>query len=502
MPPELIHSWTNDYVDFLRDESRRVGEAESISFPTSEAEVVEVVKEVCGAGGSITTQGAKTGIAAGAVPLSGHIMNLSRMNAVGEVIPGPESHEAHIVVQPGAILSEVHKVVEKAGFFFPPDPTETSASIGGMVACNASGAMSFFYGSTRKWVNALRIVLAYGEVVTPRRGEDIYRGRGYGFLTEEGNALIGELPSYQMPKVKSAAGYYVDDDMEDIDIMIGMEGTLGIVTEIELRLIRAPKAIFALTVFLPSEESALKFVRFLREDLERKPVAIEFFNHNALDLLRKMKASYEAFKEIPALKPEFHTAIYTEFHAKSEDALEDTIMEIMEKMVELGASDEEAWCATSESELERLKAFRHAVPEAVNLLIDERKRVSPDLTKLGTDMSVPDSCLEAVMEMYNTDLAASGLDSVIFGHIGDNHVHVNILPNSADEFQKGKELYLAWAKRVVKMGGSVSAEHGIGKLKTQFLKLMYGDEAVGEMRELKRRFDPGMCLNPGNLFEV
>jgi D-lactate dehydrogenase (cytochrome) len=102
--------------------------------------------------------------------------------------------------------------------------------------------------------------------------------------------------------------------------------------------------------------------------------------------------------------------------------------------------------------------------------------------------------------MYNAELREAGLESVIFGHIGNNHLHVNILPHTLEEYDRGRELYLSWARRVVEVGGSVSAEHGIGKIKAPFLVMMYGDEAVGEMRDLRRIFDPEGILNPGNLF--
>jgi len=484
--------WTSEYEDYLRDESRRVGSADSISFPTSEAEVVEIVKAVRAQGGMITTQGARTGIVAGAVPQGGHILNLSRMNRIGEV------RDASITVEPGAILDNIREAIENKGLFFPPDPTETTASIGGMVACNASGALTYHYGPVRNWVQSLRMVLSDGDVIGLKRGQCSAQGRAFSLTTEGGRTISGELPTYSLPSVKSAAGYYVAKDMDMLDLLIGMEGTLGIVTEIELKLIPRPGAINGLTIFLPTEEAALKLVRILREELN--PVAIEFFNHDALDLLRRMKSESSAFEKIPSLKPEFHTAVYTEFHADTDEEIEEPIMVLMEAIIELGGSDEDTWYATTDRELEPLKAFRHATPEAVNLLIDQRKHDCPELTKLGTDMSVPDEHLELVIAMYDADLAENKLESVMFGHIGNNHVHVNILPHSVEEYEKGKALYLIWAKEIVGWGGSVSAEHGIGKIKVPFLRMMYGDDAIAEMRALRSLFDPASMLNPGDLF--
>ena len=504
---ELIAPWTPDYEVFLRDESRRIGSADSISFPKTEAEVAEVIGKVRECGGSITVQGARTGIVAGAVPQGGHVMNLSRMNAIGEVTVDEGTGEGRVRVQPGALLSDLRDAVAKHGLFFPPDPTETSASLGGMVACNASGAMTFHYGPTRAWVEALRVVLSDGSVLALRRGESFASGRRFSVTTDTGRAISGVLPSYSIPGVKSAAGYFAADDMDLIDLFIGMEGTLGVITEIELRLIPRPKAINGLTLFLPSEEAALELVRVLRceevegfEVLPARPVAIEFFNCNALNLLRKAKAESSAFEKIPALKPSFHTAVYTEFHGESDDQLEEIVMLAMEAVMELGGSDEDTWFATTDRELEPLKAFRHATPEAVNLVIDERKRSCPELTKLGTDMSVPDEHLESVIAMYDAGLAENGLESVMFGHIGNNHVHVNILPRDMAEYDRGKSLYMNWASEVVKLGGSVSAEHGIGKIKAPFLRMMYGAEGIEQMRALRELFDPDGLLNPGDLF--
>lgn len=505
MTENLITSWDHDYDDYLHDESRRTGTADSISFPRSEDEVVEVIREMRAAGKPVTVQGARTGIVAGAVPQGGHILNLSRMNGIGEI--RRDGEKAFITVQPGAALDMVREVITRENLFFTPDPTETSASIGGMAANNASGAMSFHYGATRCWVESLRVVLSDGSVLHLKRGENFATGRSFSVTTENGKTISGHLPSYKMPGVKSAAGYYVADDMDMLDLFIGMEGTLGVVTEAELRLIPRPEAMVGLTLFLPTEVAALALVRVLRgEDVEgfvspaMRPVAIEFFNSDALDLLREMRSESTAFSEIPVLKPHYHTAINIEFHGASEEELEEAVMQVMEAAMELGASDEDTWYATTEREMEPLKAFRHAIPEAVNLLIGERKKTHPELIKLGTDMSVPDRYLEQVIGMYDSDLESAGLESVVFGHIGNNHVHVNILPRDMSEYEKGKALYLSWAERVVALGGSVSAEHGIGKIKAPFLKMMYGEECIAQMRELKKLFDPEMILNPGNLF--
>ena len=496
---------SGEHEDYLHDESRSTGFADSISFPTTEADVIEVVNAIRAQGGSITIQGARTGITGGAVPNGGHILSLQRMNAISGIERDAAAGTATITVQPGALLQDIYRAVESEGLFFPPDPTETSASIGGAVACNASGAMSHYYGPTRRWIRSIRLVLSDGSVLAIARGEHRAQGRAFSLTTDSGRTISGQLSAYTQPPVKSAAGYYVADDMDLIDLFIGMEGTLGVVTEAELLLISRPTAVLGLTAFLPSEEAALQFVRALRGDVggsagSVRPVAIEYFDRDALELLRRMKAENPAFEKVPALRPHFDTAIYAEFHGEDEEMAEEAMLQVLDPLTAVGGSDEDTWVGITPRDLEPLKAFRHAVPEAVNLLIAERKRDVPSLTKVGTDMSVPDARLGPAMAMYRADLVEAGLESVIFGHISDNHVHVNVLPHNLDEYERAKAIYYAWAERVVAWGGSVSAEHGIGKLKVALLRLMYGDRGIAQMRELRARFDPDGVFNPGNLF--
>ena len=455
----------DEHADYLRDESRRVGHAEQIVFPQSTQEVCDALK----LHDRITVQGGRTGITGGCVPNGGLVLNLSRMNMIGKITGN------RMVVQSGALLSTVRTAIKDSGLFFPSDLTETTASIGGMVATNASGARSFHYGSVRNWIHALEVVLSNGEAVRVERG--VHKANG---LSLKLGSIEGELPSIEMPDVKNAAGYFVKPNMDLVDLFIGAEGTLGVVTGITLKLLPKPERIVGLTAFFASEEEALGFVRFLREaGSPIPPTAIEFFDFNSLNLLRQTQS------DLLKLKPEFHTAIYFEY----EGEIPNIVVEKVDEAID-------CWVAEGDREIELLKKFRHAIPEAVNQLIARR-----GMTKLGTDMAVPDGQLENMMHIYRTGLAGAGLEHVIFGHIGNNHVHVNILPRNPDEYEAGKALYLDWARRVVAMGGTVSAEHGIGKNKIEFLELMYGKEDIHEMRKLKQLFDPKGSLNPGTLFQ-
>lgn len=534
---KLLEKVSKDHNEYMRDESRKVGSADSISFPKTEMEVIEIMKRCRSESIQVTIQGARTGITAGAVPQGGHVLNLAGMNRITGLRYDNESNIFYITVQPGVLLADLRKAVSNKEFdtegwpeyslkaldvmkssadcFFPPDPTETSASIGGMVACNASGARTYCYGPTRNYVESLRVVLADGSVLSLRRGEHKAQGRHFSVAADTGRVISGVLPKYTMPDVKNASGYYVMDDMDLIDLFIGSEGTLGIISQVELQLIKEPLQIWGLMFFFREEGSATKFVRALRgeklefsnagagkasDDMEFCPAAIEYFNGDALELLRVQKESNAAFSNISDVDRKFNSAIYVELHGDTEDDVMESMGEALERAENCGGCESDTWVASTPQLMENMKLFRHAVPEAVNMFIDQRRRGDPDITKLGTDMAVPDDRLEEVMQMYKTDLAEAGFDSVMFGHIGNNHIHVNILPRTMEEYSKGKELYAKWAQKVLEAGGTVSAEHGIGKLKISFLKMMYGTEGINEMSAVRAAFDPDGILNKGNLF--
>lgn len=523
MSKRIVEVFESDrHSDFLRDESKRSGHAEFISFPEDEGDIRDALRHAPRAGLDVTTQGARTGITGGAVPDGGHVLNVGRMNRVLGVRRDPSSGQYSVVVQPGLILNELRSFLrsmqppargldeasdavlaamrEDGRQFFPPDPTETSASIGGMVACSASGACSFHYGPTRRYVAALSVVLPDGDVLRLRRGRERVAHREFAVRTEQGRLIQGRIPGYRMPDVKNASGYYACDEMDVLDLFIGSEGTLGVISEVELKLLPESESRWGVMVFFPTDESATAFVKGVRGLAgSDRPVAVEFFDRHCLDLLRRQRALYPSFSDIPDMPLRFSVAVYTEYHGT--DAQVSGAVEVMSEWIErAGGNPDDTWIASNDVELERLKFFRHAAPESVNQVIAERRKRVPEITKLGTDMAVPDAHLDAALDMYRQGLAAAGLEYVMFGHIGNNHLHVNIMPRTAAEHAAGKDLYLQWAHRVVDLGGTVSAEHGVGKFKVALLRAMYGDTGIREMRDVKRLFDPDGRMNRGNLF--
>jgi D-lactate dehydrogenase (cytochrome) len=276
---------------------------------------------------------------------------------------------------------------------------------------------------------------------------------------------------------------------------------LGIITELHLALQPKPETVWGVVCFLDTPEQVITLTGMLRDQglPATRIAALEYFDANALDLLRHDMAD-GTLMGLPLLSDEWREALYIEIYASSIKDIAQAGEALIEKISAVGGSGDATWVAAEEGALLQLKNFRHAVPERVNAHIAQRRQHHPGLTKLGTDFAVPDNHFNELMSIYRTDLAKANFEYVIFGHIGDNHVHVNILPRNMSEYNYGRQLYLRWAERVVKWGGSVSAEHGIGKLKRALLQIMYGERGLTGMMHLKKVFDPQFRLNSGNLF--
>lgn len=510
---------------YLSDESRRVGTAQEICFPETTQDVSLLLRENSNV--PVTLQGGRTGVTAGAVPDGGLVLNLSRMSRIMELPDDPSADAGGIlgdgssdplraVVQPGLLLCRLQEELTKKHVFFPPDPTETTASLGGMVSCNSSGARSYRYGATRDHILGLRMVLAGGDTLTIRRGQCMAKAGAFAVTTDSGRTIRGTLPSIRMPQVKKhTAGYYIRPEMDLLDLFVGSEGTLGIVTEIECHLLPEPKELWGCIAFFEREESALRYVHLLRGDavvdgttvggaavsngaMSLQPEAIEFFGCDTLNMLRHAQAAGQVLTDM-AVIPD-GCAVYTEFSSDTRDGLTALCSSLGENITLAGGDPACSWFAFRGPDMLRLKAFRHAAPTCVNEQISLIQQDVPDITKLGTDMSVPDDCLDQVFAMYRKDLAKEGFETSLFGHIGNNHLHCNIIPHSKEEYLRGKALYTRWAEAIVAMGGSVSAEHGIGKLKPWLLQKQYTPVELQSMVELKHLFDPSMRLNPGNVF--
>lgn len=489
---------------YLCDESRLAGgNAEKIFFPETASDVSEIVKYCLTHLIPYTVYGKGTGITGGAVPFGGVVIALEKMKEIGSVILDSDSGRFFIKTGPCATLNDLKELLKRKEYcefsgyelFYPVDPTEMGASIGGTVATNASGASSFRYGPTRNWVRSLDIVLPDGDIINIKRGEHFADGSGT--LLINGKRFV--IPDIYVPECKNAAGLYSKPEMDLIDIFIGSEGILGTITGVEVWLERKYPSLSVIK-FLESESVAFDFVDVLRKSSEFRPVFIEYVDDRGMEMLRRKRMNDASSINIPCIEEGFETAVF--FDLLLDDMDIPSAAGIINKIERgLGIEDGKSWCAWEDIETERIRAFRHALPETVNTAISEIKKTHPSIHKLGTDLAVPSGKFREMSAFYHKLLDESGMKYVAFGHIGDDHLHINIIPENEDELKKGFDIYKKLAAKAVELKGTVSAEHGIGKIKHRYLVEMYGEKGVSEMARVKSFFDPYWLLNRSNMLE-
>jgi FAD/FMN-containing dehydrogenase len=315
-------------------------------------------------------------------------------------------------------------------------------------------------------VERLRVALADGRIM------DIARGQAIDFDP-------GSVP---LPNVsKNTAGYLLRPGMDWVDLFIGSEGTLGVIVEATLRLLPAPKAVLAGVVFFRTGDEAIDAVEDWRVTAGAR--MLEYFDAPSLTLLRTRHP------EIPAAAT---AAILFDQELASDDDPE--VDRWIERIENAGALLEASWFATTPADRERFRKFRHTLPELVNDTIRKSGAM-----KMNTDYAVPLDRNREMLAIYRERLEAEFPGRyVIFGHIGDAHVHINLFSDPADPARATK-LLLDLAKKAVELGGTVSAEHGVGKRKAHLLALQYAPEHLEKMRAVKRRLDPANILGRGTL---
>lgn len=440
----------------IADASGFEGWADRIIVPETEEQVREVLADAVRTETPVTILGSRTGLTGSCVPQGGWAISLERFRKL-------EIESGFARVGPGVTLVELRDAAAKTGQFYAPDPTEITASLGGSIATNGSGSRSFRFGSTRRHLRALRVALLDGTVRWYRRGD----------------AIDFDVPVLPNPQTtKNTAGYRLAPGMDWVDLFCGSEGTLGVTLEAEVALLPIPKDLLSGVVFFGSDDDALDAVGRWRSVPELR--MLEYADGPSLELIRSR------YPEIPRAA---RAVLLIEADGDDLDAWE-------QRLEESHALIEASWFGVEAKDRERFRAFRHAFPEAV--VETNRKR---GFMNMGTDYAVPLDKDREMLRYYRERLEAELPGRyVIYGHLGDAHLHLNILPTSAEEAEKARRMLREFAEQAVKLGGTVSAEHGLGKRKAGLLTLQYTPEQIEAMRAVKRRFDPHELLGRGTLF--
>ena len=448
--------WIGDPVDvepyLIEERGLFHGACAAVVRPATTAEVAEVVAICAEAGVAVVPQGGNTGLVGGGVPDGGIVLSTTRLNRVRSVDPVNRT----ITVEAGVILAEVQRAAEEAGALFPLSlAAEGSCRIGGNLATNAGGITVVRYGNARDMVLGLEVVLPDGRIWDGLRGLR-----------------------------KNNTGY----DLKQL--FLGSEGTLGIITAAVLKLFSKPRVTETALAAVPSVEAALGLFNRTSDTAGDSLTAFEFMARTGIDFcLRHVPGTVDP---LPETYPCY--ALIKLTSAREDDGLKDTLERILSDALETGLV-EDAVIATSAAQTEALWRIRETIPEGQK----------PEGGSIKNDVSVPVSRVPEFMEQATraVEQALPGIRVVAFGHLGDGNIHFNLTQPAGMD----REAYLAqWDRfdRIVSdiatnLGGSFSAEHGIGRLKRIDMNRYKSEVEIDLMRTLKRALDPNNIMNPGKV---
>ncbi len=509
----------DETVSYLEDAAHTPGgHTPAVALPLSEAEVAWVLQNH----EAVLPVGAQSSLTGGATPAGEVVLSLSRMTALGSFASD------RVSVEPGVTLQALEPELARRGLLYAPASTYRGASLGGTVATNAAGASTFKHGTTRDWIRGLTVVLANGDVLDLERGQCRASAEGtFEIVLTSGEIRRVPIPTYVMPRVpKRSAGYHAEPGMDLIDLFIGSEGTLGVVTSITLRLEPARPVLFCWMTF-DSEAAALSLVTALR-DAARKTwargdssgldiAAIESLDRRALALLREDEADRAQQTPLPTtaeaallfqveLPPGMDAggALAAFEQAAEEHAPDSPFARLIALAAEHGDLDRlEVVFPGDTRRTSQLLALREAVPEAVNRRIAAAQQThGAGVRKTAGDMIVPFERLPEMLRNYRAALTRRRLDHALWGHISDGNLHVNVLPRTPDDTRAGEEALLELGAQAIALGGCPLSEHGVGRsrVKQALLRLLYGDAGIEAIRRVKAALDPTWRLAPGVLF--
>lgn len=452
--PDILAAYNEDALGLQ-------GGFEGVFRPCNEREIIQFVKMCRAERVPITPQGLRSSLTGASICHEGIALSLEKMNRIIDC--DPERRVA--VVEPGVITAELRSVVAEAGLFYPPDPTSAGeCTMGGNVATNASGSCTLKYGSTMHWVKRLRVVTGTGESLDVRDKTAEKYCAGYG-------------------------GFY-----RPTRLFFGSEGTLGIVTEIEVSLTLMPPDFFLAMVFFKDMDSALAFTIEARDNPAYSPRSIEFFDDVSLDIIRP-------HSEGISIPREARVMVYFEQEydcAKEKEQYLEEWLRLIEKHTLLS---QDSQIAFTDKQKSHLLGLRHHVPQEMNE--KSTQAVKQGGCKISTDWAVPYKKLPDLFAYFDSIRSYLG-DMMVtrFAHLGEGHPHFNFIAENPEEKRIAEEVDFLMAKKAVELGGTIAAEHGIGKLKRDHLSLEYSIPMIAAMKAIKRVFDPNGILAPGNIFEL
>ena len=478
-----ILQMSDKYLEYQKDESKFCGNGTSISFPKTCEEACEILSEMKKNDEVVTPQGAKTGLVGGGVAVNSHTMNFEKMN---KIISTEKVDGDYIVkIESGVTLSQLREHIKTINdnVDFVPNPTEETATFGGLYSHNAKGMNCIKYGGISKHVVGVKVLFSNGEVVNIHRGEYSVKDCKLNFLGRELDFGANER----------------NNGKDLIDIIAGSEGQFGIVLELYLKLTKLPTNRWGVMFFFEKKDNLIEFKNYVNNLLQENESVdlsvFEYYDKLALKIVSEWKKTSSKLKSIPDFAKDYQTAIYIEIEGEIEEEIEVALVEMLDKFEALGGAESDTWAGVLPTELEKFQHFRHAVQEGANSEIQKAKNVDGEIYKLSMDFYLIDSVLEKVVSQKIEILNNSGLEYLFFGHIGENHLQLNLLPKNGDEFQKAKTVMVEICEYNFKNGGVNFIENGVGKTRTECVNA----ECNNFFKGMKDFFDSENILNINSL---
>ena len=478
---------------FAADQSNLSGQAQALARPATARECALVLRACQRLQLPVTLSGGRSNLTGSATPQGGVVLSTVRMLA-----PAPEVDVARKLVRApvGMFLEDLRKEVlsqSHESLIYPVDPTSRAeASVGGALACNASGFAPGAQGATRDWVAAFDFLLPDGRQIRAQTGQ--YVSRDGLFLLVDGDTVTElPVPRYPRPTIKNAGGPFskADGVMDFIDFVVGSEGLYGLVTDCTLRLKPKPKAMLDLFFPLPGEADALKFLEFMRARFKGQLDqlgALEYFGLGARKFMDHEAALFRGDNQV---------AIYLQvpLHDQSvDDAAEEWLGLLAAADCHIDAEaiipldNDQSWKLFMEA--------RHSLPAKALEIVQHRGTFT-----IMTDAAVPPERFAEFLDFTHGLLQRAGMEYLAFGHLGDCHLHFTLLPEKKD-LKLAVELYDQIVAHAAELGGVYSGEHGTGKRKRKDFLRCYGPAAAEQVLRCKRAIDPHLLLNRNDVVEV
>lgn len=517
---ETIHyvSESAAIADVLTDEANFPGGESPGMIQLTEAagttEVSYILRQASELGQRVIAVGPQTSLTGAAVPTGELVLNMFN-NRCGQSEIRETELGYEITVKSGVTLEELQQNLKTKGLFFPAGPTEEHATVVGAISTNGAGARSYKYGKTQRYVEGLNLVLPTGEALHIRRGQ--YRAMpgdeespgGYFNLDLESGQQRMPLPTYTMPDVpKASVGYFVEPEMDLIDLIAGSEGTLGIITEATIRVLEEPATTMAL-VPCTSEQQAFDLISQLEQQEPEKRVtleaggisAVEVIGARATTLLRETGPIMDKAGADVRL-PDGAAFLLVQIEEGEKDSLS-----LFAEHCEAVGIDLETVSMAEPSDHKLKDQFitiRETVPRRVNEAIRRRKEQDAAVTKVGADPCVKPERIADMMRIFQEEYDTAEVEFYWWGH-GEGNIHYNALPYTAEEVERAKLAALRAGVRVIKeLNGVGTAEHGVGKniMKQLLLLALYGEKGANDMLAVKYAFDPAGILARGNIIDL